>query len=427
MPTIPGTRKRKLSGPRVVQATVRTTVPPTVTTPLQNSNRGLDGIQITVSEGHPWPPPKKAKLEDRGGPFYTRKSFVAVPATMPYSVVGPLYVTGADDSRHTYRGPLIAFPTQTMPADILSIFPPDLSSSDDDLDERGATAIARCEPTNSVADLSTALSELLREGLPSLVGSQTWRNRADGLRKNASGEYLNVQFGLAPLLKDISNVAMAIKKSDEILAQYERDAGRVVRRRYYFPSERTEETVEVLSTAYPSVNGGTYPILRLPQFVGRTYRTRETVRQLWFSGAFTYALPSGYDSRNRLSELTAKSEKLFGLKADLETLWNIAPWSWAIDWFANTGDVIHNLEAFKTNGLILRYGYVMEHTVTTDSYNFVYNSPSANLPRVSRLVLVTETKKRRAANPFGFGVSWNGLSPFQLSIAAALGLNRGRR
>jgi hypothetical protein len=34
------------------------------------------------------------------------------------------------------------------------------------------------------------------------------------------------------------------------------------------------------------------------------------------------------------------------------------------------------------------------------------------------------TKRRTEANPFGFGVSWKGLSPFQLSIAAALGISR---
>jgi hypothetical protein len=327
---------------------------------------------------------------------------------------------------------LFAYPTNTLHTsdEAASFLPPDLSSSDDDLDEKGATAIARCEPTNSVADLSTALTELMKDGLPALVGHQSWQNRAGSVRKNAAGEYLNVQFGLRPLLNDVSDFAKAVVKSDQILAQYERDAGRVVRRRYYFPSETSHEESVISTVARPAPNGDDVGLntLRLPVYQGTITRHRETVRKCWFSGAFTYYLPSGYDSRNNVSTLAAKAEHLFGIKLSLETLWNVAPWSWAVDWFANTGDVIHNLEAFKTNGLILRYGYVMETTITTDTYSFRYNSTSSGgLPRVAPFITVRITKKRKPANPFGFGVQWNSLSPFQLSIAAALGLNRGRR
>jgi hypothetical protein len=324
--------------------------------------------------------------------------------------------------------PLIAFPThqQTGSTDD---WPPDLSSSDADMDKAGATAIARCEPTKSVADLSTALLETLHDGLPAIVGAATWKNRTAILRnarKNASGEYLNYQFGIQPLLSDISNVAKGIKKSDEILSQFERDAGKVVRRKYYFPSQTTETTTN-LGNSYPSTFWSGLSTIRDFWGTGTLIRQRKVVRRQWFSGAFTYYLPSGYDSRNRLSDLSRKAEVIFGLDLTPETIWNVSPWSWAIDWFANTGDVIHNLTAFKTNGLIMPYGYLMEHTIVTDTYSFVFNSDPSVRPKVANVVLTTEVKKRRPANPFGFGVSWSGLSPFQASIAAALGLNKSRR
>jgi hypothetical protein len=128
-----------------------------------------------------------------------------------------------------------------------------------------------------------------------------------------------------------------------------------------------------------------------------------------------------------LAELALKANQLIGTAITPETIWNIIPWSWATDWFANTGDIIHNITAFANGGLIMRYGYIMEHTVTTDTYNFQYNAPSGTKPKVAPLILVTETKVRRPANPFGFGVHWDGLSPFQISIAAALGLTKSRR
>jgi hypothetical protein len=302
-----------------------------------------------------------------------------------------------------------------------------LESSDADLDKKGAIAISRCKPTNSVADLSTFLGELMKEGLPSLVGSQSWKARTAAERRKAlGGEYLNVQFGIAPILSEISSVAEAIKKSDKILSQYERDAGRNVRRRYVFPVEKSRS--ESLYLANGTLNWADAGITTARNgFRGSVYLLREIERRTWFSGCFTYYLPTGYESRNGISKLAAQADRLFGLKPGPETLWNLAPWSWAVDWFSNTGDVISNLEDFKLHGLVMRYGYIMEHTIVRDTYNFVLDTNFGVLrPKVSPVVLVTETKKRRAANPFGFGLTWDGISTFQASIAAALGISRGR-
>jgi len=84
------------------------------------------------------------------------------------------------------------------------------------------------------------------------------------------------------------------------------------------------------------------------------------------------------------------------------------------------------LEAFKIGGLILRYGYIMEHTVHKYTYSLgpVTLFPGADPVPVPDLILVTETKQRQRANPFGFGLKWDDLSPFQLSILTALGISR---
>jgi hypothetical protein len=118
------------------------------------------------------------------------------------------------------------------------------------------------------------------------------------------------------------------------------------------------------------------------------------------------------------------ARQVFGLELTPELVWELSPWSWAVDWFSNVGEVVHNITAFAQNGLVMRYGYVMEHSMIRDTYAFSgetgFNSPVV----VPTLTLVSETKVRRQANPFGFGVDWKGLNPFQLSIAAALGLKK---
>jgi len=62
-----------------------------------------------------------------------------------------------------------------------------------------------------------------------------------------------------------------------------------------------------------------------------------------------------------------------------------------------------------------------------DTYAFSGETGMTGPVTVPTLTLVAETKVRRPANPFGFGITWGGLSPFQLSIAAALGLSRKGR
>jgi hypothetical protein len=117
----------------------------------------------------------------------------------------------------------------------------------------------------------------------------------------------------------------------------------------------------------------------------------------------------------------AKANQLLGLDITPDTLWNLAPWSWAADWFSNIGDITSNMSSFQ-QGLVMRYGYQMEHTIVSDTYSSVDKSL-----RTHPLTFVVETKQRVKANPFGFGVTWEGLSPFQLSIAGALGLSKSGR
>jgi len=118
-----------------------------------------------------------------------------------------------------------------------------------------------------------------------------------------------------------------------------------------------------------------------------------------------------------------EAKKLLGLSLTPETLWNIAPWSWAVDWFSNTGDVISNLSDWASDGLVMHYGYMMEKTIVKDTYNITPSGIQA-FPSVPNLTLVTETKQRIRANPFGFGLSFDGLSTIQKAILAALGISR---
>lgn len=370
-----------------------------------------DETQITVSEGHPWGDKHQG---DIGGEFTTVRRYYE-DVDLASKTFSHGQQIGSDFYEATYTGPL----TPKHPA--LFEFPAPRSSSNLELMKAGATAVARCKPTNSVADVATALGEIYRDGLPHLVGHQTWQQRAL-TAKNAGSEYLNVVFGWKPLIKDVSEFSDGVRFADSVLAQYERDAGKQVRRRYNFPVQRElksriyQEEQRAFMHPFNSV------FLDGPR--GRIILSEKFEQRRWFSGAFTYHLPTGYDSRSKMNRWALMVKHVFGLNVTPETLWNLAPWSWAVDWFANTGDVIGNITSYAQDGLVMRYGYIMEHTTVSNTYSWDGPTGLGGGAVPSPLTLVTETKLRRRANPFGFGVSWDGLSPLQLSIAAALGLSR---
>lgn len=327
-------------------------------------------------------------------------------------------------SDYYMEGELFAHAYSVVPTDPVW---PTLSVTDNiTLWGMGATAIARVLPTNPVSNAATFAGELRNDGLPLVPAVHSLKERV-GFFKSLGDEYLNVQFGWKPFISDLSKFAKSVHNGHAILRQYERDSGRGVRRQYAFPTLDTT-TVTVLANGYPQ------PTLEVPMYSyiasrdGAKTRTRREITDTWFSGCFTYYLNMGDSARDRMERHAQEANKLFGYRITPDTLWNLAPWSWAADWFANTGDVIHNISAFSQDGLVMRYGYIMQHKVIADTYElspFYFADGTKFKPTTQ--TFITESKVRKKASPYGFGFSFDSFSQSQLGIIAALGLSKGFR
>lgn len=296
-------------------------------------------------------------------------------------------------------------------------FPVPSPSSDGTLESLGTTAIARCQPAKPAADLATFVGEL-REGLPRAVGIHL--NSKSGIRqaRNAGDEYLNVEFGWKPLLRDIHKFADTYRNASRILDRYNRLAGVLIRRVYRFPTELSVEE-ESLGYRYP------LPLLHPACYNGgplelKLLKTEKVER--WFSGSFVY--PS-VDSGNLFDKIDS-ANALYGVKPTPETLWNLAPWSWAADWVGNTGDVFANISSIQSGGLVMHHAYMMEHKTNTYEYSMLSDNTWRSHPgrHSIRQTFIGETKKRVGATPYGFGLNWDGFDHRQLAILASLGISR---
>jgi hypothetical protein len=282
---------------------------------------------------------------DDGGPFTLIKAtdipkFGVVPKQSNFIFNGEWTV--GEPTAYTYLG-----------------YPAAMSNAQ--LNASGTTAIARVEPTNPASDFSVAAGEFMSDGIPSPMGMSLLKDRTK-IAKDAGGEYLNVQFGWLPLVSDVHNIAKAVQGSHKILHQYRRDSDRKIRRGYMFPSDNRSQVYKGAFFGSP-----------LGAFVDGV-QTESVKRELWFKGAFRYHIPTTPDQLNKFEQYKQYADKILGIRLTPEVLWNLAPWSWAIDWFTNTGDLLHNISSVGHDGLVMQYGYVMFHREQTLTRTASYKS-----------------------------------------------------
>lgn len=344
----------------------------------------------------------------------------------PGNIGGPFWCVTHDLNEsgncHSFQGQngLYRFDVGQYPvSDIIgeADFPVVIPSSDTYLDALGTSIIARILPTNPVFNGAQALGEA-REGFPSRFGHATWQNRTR-YAKSAGDEYINVQFGWKPLINDIQGASNAAKNYENIVKQFLRNSGRRIKRRVKLDAEIETSTgkfggspTPVMGVQYGLYNGS-----------GEFTWTQTKKTERWFSGCFTYFVPPAVAGAPNLDRQNQIRNHVFGTRVTPETLWNLTPWTWAADWFANTGDVLRNISAFQHDGLVMPYGYMMERKTVSIRYDLVQpmNYGYGNVSLFQELV--TTSKYRRAATPYGFGTTGD-LSPQQIAILAALGLTR---
>ena len=275
----------------------------------------------------------------------------------------------------------------------------------------GSKAVSMYQPLNPVADTSTTIAEFVSErkffNIPGNAGS-------------LPGEYLNYMFGIAPTVGYAQDLRSAIGNKEKILDQLHRDSGKWVRRRGpVYDNTDTTTTISTTQRAPGTVGPGLNTYLARG---GRLQTTTSLKTTVWFSGAFTYHLPKEDTTMRTIAEL----DKLYGVKLNVDTAWELLPFSWLVDYKTNVGAVLSNLSAFSSDGLVMPYGYVMCTTRRTNEYLWSGELRDENGAwRFTSLFARDHqvTKQRLPANPFGFGINPGDLSGRQLSILAALGIS----
>lgn len=408
----------------------------------------LYDAQITESEGHPfWANIKDLQglKPDLGGNFHTTR-WAVKPNKTVYSShyvddtsshrlwqhAGP-YVPNIKEAYYSVAHGWGYITKDTNPEDLAFHFPAKTSSVLD-LNAFGTTAIARTRPDKSPAHATQFLVELRRDGIPFIAKLSKkefkrilniFQTRGAGRgTKHTANYFLENQFGLQPFVADLTDFSRLAISGHSVIDDLMKNSGKLIRRRYVFPDENFSSSQGTTSSREvwgPNRFGGNYT--HDENILDTAVNTH---RKTWFSGAYRIYMPTDLEPVSRLSATVDKLRWDYGLTLDFETLWNIAPWSWLLDWEFNLGDVIANVSKFRDDAVVLHYGYMMQKTATTYTVSNTgqFVTDTAPTTAIPDFVLEVVDKRRVRATPYGFGTTFGSLNAGQLSILAALGITR---
>lgn len=283
-------------------------------------------------------------------------------------------------------------------------------------DSWAAAAYNKMKPTKPLFSYLNSTYEL--KDLPGMLRQRLHKN---GL-KNIGSYYLALKFGWEQLFKDIARMCTLQQRAQKKLAWLIQHNGKPVKCHANMVDTRTD---------YGQSSGSSYgafqPVLPT-QFYHSvpTYRNIEySTDKVWAKGTFRFWLPEGPRdiewTRKMLSALDGSSFP------SPSQVYNAIPWTWLIDWFANYGDVIANIDVGVAKGLAADHWYIMREVTYYRQFtaNGEFNQRDGSILKVSGSSWATATEKYRSrGDPFGFATNPNNLSSSQLAIAGALGLSK---
>jgi len=311
--------------------------------------------------------------------------------------------SGINPGGYFFEGDLgLGWAARSFDGAAYSDLPP--QSDVDDIVGYGAQAWNKFKPARPNFQLGLSIAEL--RDVPKLLHASL-----DGI-KHISDYFLAVQFGWKPLLADIRNMINFVDRASKQLDFLQANVGKPIKRKgsvfYDATSGHLEHPGELQMW---NVGGGGYNGLPYLPSAWSSSERWTYMRNITFAGEYVFYIKDVALPQTRKHLAAALSGAIL-TPADL---WDGLPWSWLIDWFANTSDVIHNLTDHVADRQISNYAYIMGKTTrsiteTTTDGNF---SPSLTRNYV--------TIVRRKVDPFRPDVGGE-LTPLRIAILIALGI-----
>lgn len=292
-------------------------------------------------------------------------------------------------------------------------------------------------PKIQQVDGFVALAELGE--IPSMLGTSAanfhsaWQayggrpNRNWSMPNSLANNWLNHHFGWVPFVSTVNDAVNTYQRSNDIISRLTANNGQSIRRRV------TVENLTENKKIAEGFGGIFFPQVFDPSFytpgVQPKWEVWENLTRVTTGvGKFRYYLPEFDRGRPDYDSAINNAKRhldIYGVRINPSNLYQAVPWSWAVDWVSNVGQYVQRFSDEWSDNLAAEYFYVTtkQRIVRTYICEFPFLSGSITL----RSMKIIDTKRRvNGDSPFGVSLSWDNLSPRQLSIAAALGISNSR-
>lgn len=307
-------------------------------------------------------------------------------------------------------------------------------------------AISAMNPIKSHASVLTTLLELAKGDVPGIL--KNLRTHYDGIMdlkqvtakgsldaaNTIGGTPLETVFGWVPIAQDIKAAIQVLTTLDSLLFPPDntrRKFNTVVHERYgtYAGSAQLQNgslMTPIGGLSDIGLNSKTSSYISYAGTAPTVYTARETI-DVRVTARFNTSLVPSAQSNGYLDKLHV----LLGLDLTPQVIWDLLPWSWLVDWFANIGSVVENLGNIHMSNVILNYAYA---TFRREAVSGAWCRPVLSTGSTGYVSLtgnfITEYKMsqkvRLKASPYGFGTALSSLTGPQWAILTALGLARAR-
>lgn len=229
------------------------------------------------------------------------------------------------------------------------------------------------------------------------------------LVRGGSDVYLQTQFNILPLLRDISGIQSTIDTARRELNRLISGANKIQYAHYACPLSDSYSNSDVTYNRTPSTT-------LVPTVMSTRRQSYYTVRSFHATMEYSYNV----SNLSGLSNEMAAILDVLGVNLNPQILWNAIPWSFVVDWLIRVNKWLANFKVSNLEPTTYIHQYCWSSKVTRETLI------SLGFPARLDVQRITETAyKRQVTVPdYVRAIELSGLNLKEFSLAAALGLSR---
>lgn len=249
---------------------------------------------------------------------------------------------------------------------------------------------ASTNPSRSVVNASAAIGEL--RDIPELFARKHAGVSINEMVQAGVDSRFKFRFGIAPMISDLRNIFNFTESVEKRMKELER--------LYSRGGLRRTQSLGTYRTSFPSIDAASRESAFRINFFGMKYTT-ETIKGhiRWKPDSPMKGLPDGKRLRRE-----ASAAVVGGNSITPETLWELIPFSWLVDWFTTVGD----LASLTNNGVPCHIDklVIMTKTETILEHSYVYPETFGGHP-IEGLTISGGSSRltTKSRTPAGIGLS----------------------